>query len=376
MLRPRFRTNATSMIVKADCKFFRGDIPCLPHKERGIHCDQCEFYTPVSRKILIIKLGAIGDVIRTTPLLSGLRKRYPNALVYWLTHSVDVLPTSVDVKMEFSLASVLTLEETHFSLAINLDKDREACALLNRVRADVKKGFALKDGKPAPIDQDATHKFYTGIFDDVSKANRKSYPEEIFEIAGLTFSGEPYELENSEAGKIAWRLDRNKPIVGLNTGCGERWLSRLWPDEHWKETIKILLARDYEVVLLGGKSEHEKNLAFSAETGAKYFGHFPLKTFIDLIDQCDIVVTQVTMAMHLAIGRRKRLVLMNNIFNKHEFELYGLGEIVEPLSGCERYYLSNCKREARGEARCMRDILPIDVLNAVQRQTFHFEKVK
>ncbi|NTW50205.1 MAG: glycosyltransferase family 9 protein [Chlorobiales bacterium] len=364
------------MIIHSNCYYFRGDVPCRPHKQYGVHCDGCTHYRPVTHKILIIKLGAIGDVIRTTPLLSAIRTAYPNSFIYWITHSVDILPGAVDVKMDFSSSNILALQETHFDLAFNLDKDREACALLNRVSATQKKGFTLKDGKPAPIDKDAEHKFYTGVFDDVSKANTKSYPEEIFEVAGFKFSGEPYELENPEARKTIWPIDRKKKVVGLNTGCGSRWPSRLWPDDYWQAVTSGLLKSGYEVVLLGGEPEHEKNKELSQATGAKYFGHFPLKQFIDLIDQCHIVITQVTMAMHLAIGRKKRLILMNNIFNRHEFELYGLGEIIEPSSGCDCYYLSNCKREAEGGIHCMRDILPGDILSAVQRQATFSEKAK
>jgi heptosyltransferase-2 len=60
------------MIVHTDCRHFRGDVPCTPHKKDGVHCESCPFYDPVDKKILIIKLGAIGDVIRTTPLLHRL----------------------------------------------------------------------------------------------------------------------------------------------------------------------------------------------------------------------------------------------------------------------------------------------------------------
>ena len=36
-------------------------------------------------RILIIKLGAIGDVLRTTSVLAGLREKYPNSQIDWLT---------------------------------------------------------------------------------------------------------------------------------------------------------------------------------------------------------------------------------------------------------------------------------------------------
>ena len=35
--------------------------------------------------ILIIKLGAIGDVIRTTAILHGLKVKYKNYIIDWVT---------------------------------------------------------------------------------------------------------------------------------------------------------------------------------------------------------------------------------------------------------------------------------------------------
>src|SRR3712207_7101962 len=59
--------------------YFRGDVPCKPNKESGYMCGNCPVYTPVQKRILIIKLGAIGDVIRTTPLLRKIRAEYPRS---------------------------------------------------------------------------------------------------------------------------------------------------------------------------------------------------------------------------------------------------------------------------------------------------------
>ena len=36
------------------------------------------------RKILLIKLSAVGDVVHTLPVLNKLRRRYPNAQIDWL----------------------------------------------------------------------------------------------------------------------------------------------------------------------------------------------------------------------------------------------------------------------------------------------------
>ncbi|HVO76072.1 MAG TPA: hypothetical protein VMT35_18755, partial [Ignavibacteriaceae bacterium] len=82
--------------VKIDCRFLRGDIPCKPNKLYGVHCvdekgKDCSYYDPIKEKILIIKLGAIGDVIRTTPLLERIKKDYPKAKIFWLTKAPSIL---------------------------------------------------------------------------------------------------------------------------------------------------------------------------------------------------------------------------------------------------------------------------------------------
>jgi heptosyltransferase-2 len=272
-----------------------------------------------------------------------------------------MLPESVDVRMKFSLENVVALRSVKFDLLVNLDKDREACALALQISSEVKKGFILKDGKCAPADKDAEAKYLTGVFDDLNKANTKSYPQEIFELCGFTFHGEKYELPFERWQDKQWKLGKKKKVIGFNTGCGGRWTSRLWPEKYWISAAKSLKKAGYEVLLLGGEQEHRKNTRLAKASGAKYFGHYPLNKFINLVDQCDLVVTAVTMAMHITIGLGKRIVLFNNIFNRHEFELYGLGEILEPDFDCTCFFSPTCPND------CMRYLYPDRVVKTVRK---------
>ena len=61
--------------LKSDCIFFPGNKPCKPHKETGVTCENCNLYKPVGQKILIIKLDALGDVLRTTSILHALKEK-------------------------------------------------------------------------------------------------------------------------------------------------------------------------------------------------------------------------------------------------------------------------------------------------------------
>jgi len=49
---------------------------------------------------------------------------------------------------------------------------------------------------------------------------------------------------------------------------------------------------------------------------------------------------------------KKKIILLNNIFNKKEFELYNLGEIIEPNVHCKGCYKQTCEEE------CMSKISP------------------
>lgn len=349
---------------KTDCKFFDGTVPCSYHKKFGVKCADCRFYKKIDKRILIIKLGAIGDVIRTTPLLTKLRNEYPNCQIYWISDFPAILPKSqIDRIFDYDARAVTVLEETEFDIAINLDKDYPASALMNKIKAKEKFGFCLKNGVPAAQNELAEHKFVTGLFDDVNKANTKSYQEEMFEICGFKFAGEEYLLDYDAT--VEWDIkNEGKPIIGLNTGCGDRWVSRLWAEENWVELTKKLIEEGYFPLLLGGRQEDEKNTRIAEATGGAYLGHFSLQEFISLCNRTDMIVSAVTMGMHLAVGLKKKLILMNNIFNPHEFELYGRGEIVSPDKECKCYFSPKCRNE---EYFCM-EHLPVEkILDAVKR---------
>jgi ADP-heptose:LPS heptosyltransferase len=334
------------IIYHADCRHFRGDIPCVPNKREGVHCEGCPYYDPIDENVLVIKLGAAGDVIRTTPILHRLKKDHPKARIWWLTESPDLVPQSqVDKILKWSDQNLVALSEIHFSRLINLDKDRHACALASKLDATKKEGFLLgKWGESEPADDNARPKFMTGIFDDISLANRRSYPAELFEICGYDFKGEEYIIDPPEPIHIP-ELTNVRHLVGMNTGAGARWTSRLWETKHWAELATRVIESGRDVILLGGPDEEARNLEIVQMTGGRaiYLGTFPLKRFISVMDKCESVITGVTMAMHIAIGLKKRLVLVNNIFNRYEFgDLYGLGEIIEPDKQCICYFRGQC----------------------------------
>lgn len=322
--------------VNTDCVYCNGYKPCKFHKLEGIHCNRCRHYTPWDRKILIIKLQAAGEVIRNTPLLRKLTRRWPKAKIFWLTKFPELVPVSDRVTvLDFNLSSTLFLLDESFDVVYSLDKDLEACALANRIEAKLKKGFSQKNGVIIPFDGDAHTKWLTGVFDDLMAANTRHYVEEMFALCGFQWRGERYLLPTYPIPDVD--IPAKKKIVGLNIGAGALWKTRKLSVPKWISLAKMLKPR-YEIVLLGGPEEDAANRQIAAASGVNYYGTFEYLGFIGLMSRCDLIVTSVTAALHIAIGLRRKIVLLNNIFPANEFHLYGLGEILEPDIPCKKCY--------------------------------------
>ncbi len=62
--------------------------PLFPVNCRVQRCPTARFDAP--QRILIVKFGALGDILMTTPLLTALRRSYPQAHLTWLVDSKNV----------------------------------------------------------------------------------------------------------------------------------------------------------------------------------------------------------------------------------------------------------------------------------------------
>ena len=99
-------------------------------------------------KILIVKLGAIGDVLRTTSLLPGLSDKFNRqARIDWLT-----APSAKDILLNNPYISRLATWEERaelddYQLVVGLEDDRAACEYVSSRRAEQIVGAYFKNGK-------------------------------------------------------------------------------------------------------------------------------------------------------------------------------------------------------------------------------------
>ena len=190
-------------IWNRDCKSFPGVYACdILKSENYKDCSECNYYEPYSKKILILKLGAIGDVIRTTTILNGLRKKYGEDIhITWVVgkESFDLIKNNkyVNKALVFDEETKLRLSQEKFDILLSLEISPPATLLANLVKAKEKFGYYFnEDGHPSAFNK-AAESYLERVFSDkVNKENEKTYQEMLFEILELKYNKEEYVIES------------------------------------------------------------------------------------------------------------------------------------------------------------------------------------
>ncbi len=346
------------MIIHSDCRHFLGYRPCVFRRE----CDGCPHYDPYGVRILIIKLAAMGDVLRTTPLLRSLRRTFPACHITWLTET-NVLPmlhgiAEIDRLLPYTFETVMQLESESFDQLYCFDKEPKATSLAMRLRAACKTGFGMSEfGNVIPLNKESEYTFELGINDDLKfRRNTKTYPELIHECAGLAYPGaQEYvfpdfsvEIDEARGGLRALGADPEDLKVGLNTGAGDIFATKKWTEKGYVELANRLVEElGAKVLLLGGPGEVERNARIAAaaryplvDTGTDN----PIRKFTGIVGNCSLMVTGDTLAMHIAIGLRVPVLVILGPTCHQEIELYGRGAMITSDFDCSPCYLSRCPK--------------------------------
>ena len=290
---------------------------------------------------LIIKLGATGDVVRTTPLLRRLEGR-----VTWVTSAKNrtllegLTGSSVELR-------VLSWEErgqvagSAYDLAISLEDDRETAAVLKTVRYERIFGAHADGHGEMKYTHDARRWFDLSLISvhgrkqaDVLKfQNRHTYQELIFDGLGFGFHGERYLLPPTPESPL-----RGDVAIAPEAGA-------VWPMKKWAYFDRLkseLEARGLKVNVLPPRPTLLEHLA-------DVRGH-----------RC--LVNGDSLPMHLALGSNLKCVALFTCTSPWEIYEYGLlTKIVSPLLG-EFFY-------QRGfDPRATTAIPFEEVLNAVLAQ--------
>ncbi len=327
-------------ITAPSCKRFTGYKPCYP--DHDCWKDGCKDNLPIGKKILIINLDAMGDVLMTTAQLPAVKKKFPESSIYWVTLKIAAPLLYNNQYLEkvytYDAESISILTNMKFDYVLNVDKSQRSCALLNSVNAEHKLGFGLNDdGRIIPVNDGALYNYNLGMDDHLKfRVNKRTGQDYLAETFELEYNRDEYTFNFTDAEK-KFISDYKKEagikdtdlVVGFNTGCSNLFPNKkMTVEQHIYLIEKLLEKKKYKVVLLGGPEDTERNSRIYSHFEGKIINtpaNLGVRRGACFEDLADVIITGDSFGMHLAIALKKYIISWFGVSCWTEIDLYDRG---------------------------------------------------
>jgi heptosyltransferase-2 len=251
--------------------------------------------------ILIVKIGAIGDVVMSLAMLPWLRRRHPRARITWICGSL-VAPLIAQTKMVDEIIEVpeerlLTgsfrqkivsllqvwrgLFGRKFDLALTAHSDPRYRLITLPIRAKVQRSWNRKTKRIMPLP---------------GRYHAREYLR-------LATGGDGPDEPEIEFPKIHVQSNWKKPLIAVAPGGAKNVLAdnaqRRWPIEYYAEVISFF-SKEYQVVVTGAKSDEWVLPFLPSGSFTNLLGQASLLELIGLYQSANLLITHDSGPLHLA----------------------------------------------------------------------------
>ncbi len=330
-------------------------------------------------KILLVQTSFLGDTILSTPVISGIKKIFPEAELWMMTTPLsaelvirDPLLAGVmtDDKKDKNIgfAGILRMKRRIQSIAFDrvysLHRSPRTALLLWLCQIPVRIGFS-----------DAKLSF---LYHQIRIRNRKDHDV----IRNLSLLSGDISIESLEPELRLFPPEKN----GLNenirrtlpdTGSyvvivpGSAWKTKMWNWEGYHETAKYLLKKSFYVVLLGTKSDEAVSKKVAQELNViNLTGKTTIADTMYIIKNSRLVVCNDSMTLHLASAFKiPNVAIFCATSPKSGFSPWRNNAIVvekKDLSckPCQRHGGKKCPT---GTESCMKELSHNEVIRAAEK---------
>ena len=337
------------------------------------------------KKILLIQTAFPGDIVLTTPLISGLKKMFPESSLTVITtpQSAELLK---DMNVIDSLLSydkkgrdkgilnlfrlIGNLRKEKFDLCISPHLSSRTAFMALGTSAKTRVGFS-----------DASLSFCYN-----KKVVKNKGLHETQRILSLLM---PLEVDVEEIDKtplleISPEIVKKAETILNNVGIaasdkivaiapGSVWGTKRWTAEGYAAIVDRLMGTvGIKVILIGSPAERETGdriLDIAKNSPADLIGKTRLRDLIAVIDRCSLLIGNDSAPGHIAAARSVPVVsIFGPTAPSFGYAPYGKNvQIVEkdiPCRPCHHHGPMNCPE---GHFRCMKDLTVDDVMMAVDK---------
>jgi ADP-heptose:LPS heptosyltransferase len=316
-------------------------------------------------RILVIKLGALGDVVLATPHMRAIVEAYPEAEVTLLTSPecaglVQGLPGLEVVAFRrrgfAEMWRVLAwLVRRRFAVVFDLQGSLRSRLMTRcsgaRQRIGRRPGFAYTHA-PTPGGETG-HAFH--------ELNR------LLAAAGIDPAPPRAWLPITAAAeaKVADWLERNgltRRRLLLHAGSSEHWPSKRWEESHYATLAMALAERGYAVIWIGANVDARVNRRLARRVGVDATGAFSLVELAALGRRAEFAVVNDSAPMHVLSASPLPVYALFGPTDWRRSHALGQAErvLVNPVP-CSPCHRSVCPPGF--DHRCLRELTPGQVLS-------------
>lgn len=279
------------------------------------------------KKILIIKLAAVGDTILLGTVLQSFRAAHPAATIHWLVSPINKVMAKhfagVDRLLVWAgglgdlFPLVRMLRKENYDVVCDLEQWSRGTALLCAFSGvDCRLGFDTPgQHRSILFSHPLEKKYQQHEIDDFYDLLALLAPLDQSHRLNLLPSSE----DQLECDQLAPLLDKNKIKVLIHPGCGEDGTPREWPLASYAVLGHWLMKKfDAQIILTSGPEETEKTKQLNRLLGRKAMdlgGQMSWGGLISLVSRMDLVVSGNTGVMHVAAALERKQVALHGPTN-------------------------------------------------------------
>lgn len=282
---------------------------------------------PKWANLLIIKRGALGDVVRTSFFAKALFNKYSNSnflpRIYWLTSKQAMPLLRFNPYVSVATDEPNELLDIKFEEVFSLDDERETLSILRDLMYETIVGaYLTEDGAVRYCDRSAIwfdmgliSKFGKSHADLLKKTNTKTHSEifkSIFNVDEVDFNF--YNSESIKKCVFQQNCDHQKRCVpiGLNAFAGSRWPAKSLPENEINQLILGLTEIQIDGVpihlyLFGSGADSIRNQELAKRSGKMEFITVVNtdRNILELpayISQLKLLITADSLCLHFGIA--------------------------------------------------------------------------
>jgi len=338
------------------------------------------------RKLLIIRMDGLGDIVMSTPVFKAIREIFPDSHITllaadWSRPLVEVMPTfdkiiyfdapwvagEKNLKYGSLLNVIRRLRGEKFDLAVDLRGDFRniilmcLCKIKYRIGYDISGcHFLLTNVVPRSRSRHAVE-IGQSLIRYLNSSMEKKYDLSLW----LEQTDKDFATEFFRQNQLDYQTDG--PVVVMHPGC--RWPGRRWTLEGYAEIADALIKKyDAKVIFTGSPDEVELTndiLCLMANKPIIATGETSIRQLAALIERSDLFIGVDSGPMHMAAAVGTKVIALFGAARPEAVGPYGDGHIV--ITKQDNFPCSPCAQTVCKKLNnCMQAISVEDVWQAVE----------